>query len=106
VTPPGDDEAGSVRDNAPARRYEIELGGPPAVLAYRRTPGAIELLHTEVPPAHRGRGLAEQLARHALDAARREGLRVVPTCPFVQAYLRRHPEDQALTAGRTAGPTD
>jgi predicted GNAT family acetyltransferase len=85
-----------VRD-APARhRYEIEIDGAVAVLEYQRRPGSIALIHTEVPPALRGRGLADQLARAALDQARAQGLKVVPICPFVKKFLERHPEYQSL----------
>jgi predicted GNAT family acetyltransferase len=45
-----------------------------------------------VPPASRGRGLGEALVKAALEAARQEGVRVVPVCPFVRAYLQRHPQ--------------
>lgn len=48
--------------------------------------------HTYVPPELRGRGLAEQLARAALDEARRRHWRVVPACSYVEVFLQRHPE--------------
>lgn len=88
----------AVRDNPARHRYEIEVDGQVAVLIYRRTPGFLELIHTEVPAALRGRGLADALARHALEAARAEGVRVGPTCPFVRAFLERHPEYQSVVA--------
>ena len=85
-----------VRDAVERHRYEIEIDGAVAVLEYRRRSGAIALIHTEVPPALRGRGLADLLARAALDAARAEGIKVVPICPFVQKFLERHPDYQSL----------
>lgn len=90
---PGDE----VRDNAAAGRYEIVTPDGTAFLAYRRSDRAIILVHTEVPGSLRGRNLANSLARHALDTAREAGLRVVPKCPFVSAYIRRHPEYADLT---------
>jgi predicted GNAT family acetyltransferase len=63
-----------------------------SLLAYLQSPGRIVFVHTEVPPELRGRGIASELARRALDYARREGLRVVVQCPFVAGYLRAHPE--------------
>jgi uncharacterized protein len=48
-------------------------------------------VHTEVPPALRGGGLGERLVRAGLNAARTEGLRIVAVCPFVRAYLGKHP---------------
>ncbi len=60
-------------------------------MAYERRKRSIALVHTEVPRSVSGRGLGGVLARHALDTARAEGNRVVAQCPFVQAWLRRHP---------------
>ncbi len=92
----------AVRDNADAHRYEIADGGQTAFLEYRRRPGVVVLVHTEVPPALRGRGLGAKLARFALNTARTTGLRVVVRCPFVKTYLERHPELHTTT---TPNPT-
>ena len=89
---PSRDPEPQVRDNEVAHRYEIGVGGEQGVLNYRRAPRTIDLLHTEVPPELRGRGLAKILAAAALDAARAEGLRVIPSCPFVRDYIQKHPE--------------
>jgi predicted GNAT family acetyltransferase len=51
-----------------------------------------------VPREHRGAGLASQLTVRALEYAREHGYRVRPTCPFVAAYLERHPEYRDLRA--------
>lgn len=53
----------------------------------------VELVHTEVDDAHQGRGIAGELVRAALDHARAEGRRVVPSCPYVARWLTRHPGD-------------
>ena len=81
-----------VRDNRAASRFEIVRDGLLSVLQYRRRANDIVLVHTEVPEALRGQGIASLLAHGALTAARAEGLPVVVICPFVRAYLRRHPE--------------
>jgi predicted GNAT family acetyltransferase len=86
----------AVRDNPGAQRYEVESDGWMGILKYEPRPGAIALIHTEVPPALRGRGLADLLARFALEKARADGLRVIPICPFVKAFIKRHPEYQPL----------
>jgi uncharacterized protein len=86
------DPEATVRDNADASRFELEVDGQVAFLQYEQQPGAIVLAHTEVPPPFRGRGLASALAKSALEAARAQGLRVIARCPFVKAYLRKHPE--------------
>lgn len=81
-----------VINNTEAHRFEIQSDGDVARLNYSLIPGGIRLIHTEVPPALRGKGYANALAHHALEYARTNGDRVVPICPFVQKYLIRHPE--------------
>ncbi len=82
----------TVRDNRQARRYEIEVDGHTAATWYRLRPGVITFTHTEVPSALSGRGVGTALAKGALDDARAQGLKVVPLCPFVAAFIKRHPE--------------
>jgi predicted GNAT family acetyltransferase len=82
-----------------ARRFQIRTESGTAVLKYVHHGADLELLHTEVPDALEGRGYGAALARAALDYARRERLKVIPTCPFVSSYLKRHPEDADLVAG-------
>jgi predicted GNAT family acetyltransferase len=81
-----------VVDNVERHRYEAQVEGDPAFLDYRLEPGAIVLVHTQVPKALEGHGIAQALVKHALDDARRRGLGVVPVCPFVGAWIKRHPE--------------
>ena len=92
----------SIRDHAPANRYEIVVGGELAgVAVYERRPGRIVFVHTEVAPQFKGRGLADRLARWALDDVRaRGGERVIPRCPFIAGYIGRHPEYNDLLAGK------
>jgi predicted GNAT family acetyltransferase len=85
-------EEGAVRDNPTAGRFEIAAAGDLALLRYIRRGNAIELVHTEVPVALRGRGLANALAAFALGTARAQGLAVIVACPFVREYLRKHPQ--------------
>ena len=68
-----------------------------ATLVYRLSPGVVDYLHTEVPKQLEGHHLGSQLARAALEWARDQKLRVIPTCPFVRGYIRRHPEYRSLT---------
>ena len=83
-----------VRDNAVASRYELLVDGIRAgELHYLPTRGdAVVLVHTEVAPEVEGRGLAGRLIAGALDDLRARGQSVIPVCPFVSAYLQRHPE--------------
>ena len=83
-----------LRHDRGARRFEVEgLAPDDAHLDYRvLDPGTLEYHHTWVAPRLRGRGIAQGLVRAALEHARDEGLRVVPRCSFVRAYVARHPE--------------
>ena len=78
-------------------QFHARLNGLRAVLEYRRAPGRIVFVHTEVPEAFRHRGVADMLAHAGLEYARAEHLVVIALCPFVASYIRRHPEYQALT---------
>jgi predicted GNAT family acetyltransferase len=90
--------------DAPAvQRYEALLDGElVGILEYVVKRGRIALVHTEVPPEHEGRGIAARLASFALAEARRRGLRVIPVCPYVRAYLERHPQDLDIVVGARA----
>jgi predicted GNAT family acetyltransferase len=81
----------SVRDDRQAHRFELSVNDQTAFLAYQRTADSLVLVHTDVPPALRGQHLGDVLVEAALAAARAEGLRVIAECPFVKAYLRKHP---------------
>jgi uncharacterized protein len=78
-------------------RYELRLDGRLIGLAaYRRRDGRISFTHTEVDESCEGRGFGSRLAEAALDDARRQGLRILPLCPFVAHYVEQHPEYQDL----------
>ena len=85
--------APTVTDVSDRRRFEIAVEG--AVLGfaeYRRRPGVISFLHTEIDPAREGEGLGTLLVKAALDTARAEGLAVLPYCPFFRGFIDRHRE--------------
>jgi uncharacterized protein len=82
-----------VRDNAAAHRFELLVDGEVAGKAfYQSRPGAIIVTHSEVDPAHRGQGLANELARQTLDQIRGRDLHVVPLCPFFAHYVDENPQ--------------
>lgn len=87
-----------IRDDAARSRFELEAGGVTAFMNYQRSSNVISLDHTETPVAARGRGLASQLVKGVLDEVRSRGLKIVPRCPFVRAYVERHPEYRNLLA--------
>jgi hypothetical protein len=74
--------------------------GAVALCAYRRDGNTLVLHHTEVPPALQGQGLAAALVQAALDWAREQRLVVQPSCSYVAAYMRRHPQTQDLLVPR------
>src|SRR5580698_7733019 len=92
----------AVRDNTQASRFEASVSGHLAVAMYETGPGVITFTHTRVPESLRGKGIANELAKVALAAARERSLQVVPKCTFFASYMRRHPETQDLLspAGR------
>jgi predicted GNAT family acetyltransferase len=81
-----------IRDNTALSRLELDAGGVTAFMNYRLAGSVMTLDHTETPVAARGRGLASRLVAGVLETARARGLKVVPRCPFVRAYLAKHPE--------------
>lgn len=85
-----------VKNNEDEQQYEVKIGGHTAMLVYEREGDNITFLHTEVPPALEGHGIASKLAHAALEDARAQELSVVPLCPFVASYIRRHPEYLSL----------
>jgi len=82
----------AVRDNADRHRFELDLDGHTAFSEYRRDGNVLTIMHTEVPKALEGRGIGSSLVRGMLDLVRAQGLKVVPRCPFVKAYIERHAE--------------
>ena len=89
----------TVRDRPEAARFEAvdEAGAVAGFAAYRREADRVVFTHTEVDDAFEGHGVGSTLVRAALDAVRDEGLRVVPQCPFVRAWIKSHPDYADLT---------
>jgi predicted GNAT family acetyltransferase len=95
MSPP--DQPVTVADQPAREQYEIELDGERVGrLTYRLAGGMITHRHTEIDPSVGGRGLGSALVRFALDDARARGLTVMPACPFVAAFIVRHPEYEEL----------
>ena len=91
-------------DNGEEQRYELWLGDERAgVIEYETRPGVVVLIHTEIDPDFEGHGLGSKLIAGALRDIRDRGLELVPICPFVRSYLRRHPEEQDLVARPSTG---
>lgn len=82
----------TVLNNTDKNRYELSVDGHLAATYYRISDGVITFIHTEVPDALAGRGVGGKLVKGALDQVRVAGLKVVPQCPFVRAYIEKHPD--------------
>ncbi len=79
--------------------FDILIGEQRATLEYRSNKeGKIFINHTEVPENLQGNGLGEKLVLHVFDYIRENGMRLIPVCPFVKAYLKKHPEHMDLVA--------
>ncbi|MEO6381470.1 MAG: GNAT family N-acetyltransferase [Nitrobacter sp.] len=86
----------AVYDNKALSRFELEAEGGVAFANYRLAPGKVIITHTETPRALRGRGIASELIKGALQIIRADGLKLVAGCGFVVDYLDKHPEDADL----------
>ena len=85
-------DSADVVDNTDASRFELRANGWLAELVYRIRGDRLVLIHTEVPFELEGRGIGGRLVTAAVDRAVREGLTLVPLCPFARGWLERHPE--------------
>ncbi len=80
------------RDRPDRHRFELDVDGEVAWVRYTLQPGQITLIHTEVPRALEGRGVGSRIARAVLDHVRASGLKLVVVCPFITAWMKKHPE--------------
>jgi predicted GNAT family acetyltransferase len=87
---------GEVTNNEAQSQYELTLDGHTAIAAYRRHSDHLTFYHTEVPSALEGHGVGKRLVAAALADVRRQGLKIVATCPFVHHYVETHPEERDL----------
>jgi predicted GNAT family acetyltransferase len=86
----------SVQNNPTEKRYELEVESHLAAAYYEVSNGVITFVHTEVPKELGGKGIASKLIKGALDQIRAAGLKVIPQCPFVKAYIEKHAEYASL----------
>jgi predicted GNAT family acetyltransferase len=92
----------TVSHDAQRRRFTAVVDGLACVVDYRRQDQVVTFMHTEVPRALQGRGIAAELVRQALAWAAAEGVSVIPACSYISVYMRRHPETRPLLACRPA----
>jgi hypothetical protein len=90
-------DVSAVTDNAAQSQFEVHVGGERAGLVrYHLNGDTLALIHTEVSDEFQGLGLASKLARAALDSARERGLAVLPYCPYIAGWIRKHPDYRDL----------
>lgn len=90
--------------NEAAHRFELHVDGHMAYEVFERFPGGIAYLHTIVPKELNGKGVGSKLVKYILDYAEQNHLKVRPDCPFVKAYIDKHPEYQANSLYHGAKP--
>ena len=88
----------TVTHNEARQRFEATVEGHLCVCDYQMRGNVMWMTHTGVPAAVGGRGIAAELVRVALAWADGRGHRVMPSCSYVDVYMRRHPETQRLRA--------
>lgn len=86
----------TVENNEAKSRFEINLEDATALIAYKKSGNIYNLYHTEVPPQFAGRGVGNRLVKGTLEKIKAEDGKIIPSCPFVAAYLKRHPEYQEM----------
>ena len=92
-----------VHHNQKNMHFEVAEEGEVAFLEYRMYKGDIALMHTQVPAALEGKGVASALAVYAFKYAEEHKLPVMVYCPYVAAFIKRHPEYQAQVDKKYTG---
>ena len=87
-----------VVDNTARSRFELTEQGLTAFAEYRLDGDRVIVPHVETPPALRGQGVAGRLMGGLLAILRERGQKIVPLCPYAEAFMKRHPEEQDLLA--------
>ncbi len=89
-------ESLEINHDKSAQRFETTIEGKVGYLSYQERGDTLVYDHTIVPPELGGQGVGSALAKYALDYAREQNKKVIPQCSFVAAYIKKHPEYQAL----------
>ena len=87
----------SVHLNNARHRFEMTIDGKVSFVEFQQADDeTLALVHTEVHPDLEGHGVGSKLVKGVLDYARTNNLYIMPYCPFVATYLKRHPDYQDL----------
>lgn len=85
-------------NNRQEHRFELTVNDTIAFIEYKESDEAITVLHTEVPPQLEGQGVGTAIVEKTLQEIEQRQRKLIPLCPFVTSYLKRHPEWQRLVA--------
>jgi predicted GNAT family acetyltransferase len=88
----------NISENKERKRFETIVEGKTAFIEYIRAQDSVYLTHTEVPKELEGKGIASSMVKQVLELIKGEDHKLVPLCPFVAAYVKRHPEWRELLA--------
>lgn len=87
-----------ISHNTGKNRFETTINGHTAYLSYQQNGNVLNYNHTIVPDTLGGQGVGKSLAKYALDYARQNGKKVIPSCSFVDNFITKNPEYQDLLA--------
>ncbi len=87
-----------IKENIEKKRFEAEVENSLALIEYIRAEDKMYLTHTEVPTELEGKGIASSMAKQVLQQIKDEHLKLVPLCPFIASYIKRHPEWKEILA--------
>jgi uncharacterized protein len=88
-----------VKNDEGKQQFAADVDGKKAFIDYKKqNDGTLNLLHTEVPPEFEGKGIGSQLVKQTLEQIKAEGAKIIPSCRFVAAYIKRHKEYESLIA--------
>ena len=90
----------ALHDNKADNRFEMKFENTLSLVEYEIDGDIISLLHTEVDPALEGRGAGTAIVEKVLEEIKKRGMQLIPLCPFVVAYIKRHPEWEEIIVPR------
>ena len=91
----------ALKKNEDLQRFELDIDGSLALIEYTEKPGVIALIHTEVDPSLEGKGAGTAIVEKTLEYIEENNLKLIPLCPFVASYLKRHPDWQRIVANKS-----
>lgn len=86
----------NIIDNKEEKQYELTIDGMLSRIEYIEAKNKIYLTHTEVPTELKGKGIGSRLIKHSLEDIASRNMKLMPLCPFVSTYIKRHPEYRKL----------